>query len=469
MLQLVWLRNDLRSIDNHALYYAAKKGSVCCVFCITRQQWQAHHDAPSKIALIRQQVATLQVQLAKKNIPLKLIVTPDFKTLPNALVTLATTLNIQSLWFNYEYPVNEYKRDQAVIDALSKKGISTHTFHSDLIHTPGSVVTQAGNPYHVFTPFAKQWRAQLSEEQLAVLPEPKKQINISITSDDIDHNWPINDIAWRSDLWPTGHKDSLARLRKFAQTKATHYVEHRDIPSIAGTSTLSPYFATGALSIRQAIKELRQYDENWLSNQWITELIWREFYRHLISLYPHLSMSKDFKILHSPIPWENNSTAWHAWCNGETGFPIVDAAMKQLQQTGWMHNRLRMVSAAFLTKLLLIDWRKGEQFFMENLIDGDYASNNGGWQWAASTGADAAPYFRIFNPQRQSERFDSEGIFIRKLLPQLSSLDNKSIHNPTSEQRKACGYSEPIIDYKFSRQRALDCYASAMSKSIKTT
>ena len=250
----------------------------------------------------------------------------------------------------------------------------------------------------------------------------------------------------------------------FCCHSASQYKERRDIPSINGTSTLSPYLAAGMISVRQCIACIRHHVEDWRSNQWVTELIWREFYRYLIDLHPRLSQGKNFIQTSKPIPWENDDDQFQAWCEGNTGFPIVDAAMKQLVQTGWMHNRLRMVTAAFLTKILLIDWRRGEAFFMQHLLDGDYASNNGGWQWAASTGADAAPYFRIFNPTRQSERFDKEGLFLKKLLPALTPINHKSIHTPSTDARSAHGYPEPIIDYKWARQRALDSYAVAMGK-----
>lgn len=463
-MNLVWLRNDLRLEDNPALHHARAQGNVCCVYVITPEQWQRHDDSPAKIVFTRSRLMALAKELRDKNIPLKLIKVNTYGEISSALVKLANSLGITVLWFNCEYPLNEKNRDQAVVDEFTKAGMRYRCYHGDIIHEPGSLLTQTGQIYKVYTPFARQWRRQLNEQLLQVLQAPTKQAETGIDSDTVTTIW-VEEGQFREDLWPVETDVIHQKLGHFADKTLSNYKQLRDFPAINGTSRLSPYLTCGALSVRQCITAVRQCVGNWLENAWVNELIWREFYRHLIDAYPHLSRSENFKAVEEPIPWENDNSTWDAWCRGETGFPIVDAAIKQLLQTGWMHNRLRMVVAAFLTKLLLIDWRKGECFFMQHLVDGDYASNNGGWQWAASTGADAAPYFRIFNPLRQSEKFDSEGKFIKKFLPNLESLDKKFIHNPNSQQRQDCGYPDPIIDYKFARQRALDGYAKAMGKS----
>lgn len=464
-MNLVWLRNDLRIEDNPALFHGRKAGPVCCVYDITPEQWSSHDDAASKIELWRQRLACLQTELASKNIPLKLLCSQDYQQAPEALLKLAKNLEAEGLWFNHEYPLNESMRDQQVIDLFNGHEIATHSFHGDMIHPPGSVCTQKGNTYHVFTPFARQWRKQLSEDLLEPLSAPRKQSDTGLDGDDLNRVWPQAKTGYRDDLWPVASRAIRKRLGDFVGNSLKQYKKARDFPAIAGTSTLSPYLTCGAISARQCIAATREHTSDWEEDPWVNELIWREFYRHLIFACPHLSRSENFRATARPIPWDRDETAWQAWCQGETGFPVVDAAMKQLLKTGWMHNRLRMIVAAFLTKLLLIDWRKGEQFFMQHLVDGDYASNNGGWQWAASTGADSVPYFRIFNPERQSEKFDPEGKFIKKFLPELADLDKKSIHNPNGKQREQCGYPKPVIDYKFARQRALDVYASVMGKS----
>jgi deoxyribodipyrimidine photo-lyase len=470
-MNLVWLRNDLRLEDNPALYHASAAGDVCCVYSVTYEQWRQHDDAPAKIMLWRDRVIALQGELRAHNIPLKLLVFTNesdssYKNIPSSLLSLANQIGAKTLYFNKEYPLNEKQRDQKAEQLFIEDGLQVFSYDGDVVMPPGTVRTQQDAIYKVFTPFSRQWHKQVNESQLATAPLPTVQKTSLLTlEDDVETQWVIKNTHYRQDLWPTETDAVHQRLHQFAANSAYHYKEVRDIPSINGTSTLSPYLACGAISVRQCIAVVRQNIEEWRSNQWVTELIWREFYRHLIDSHPHLSRSENFIQLAKPIPWNKEEDGFIAWCEGRTGYPIVDAAMKQLVQTGWMHNRLRMVTAAFLTKLLLIDWRKGEAFFMQHLLDGDYASNNGGWQWAASTGADAAPYFRIFNPERQSERFDKEGKFIKKLLPQLDSLNKKSIHTPSSEQRIACNYIEPVVNYKWARQRALEEYATAMGKS----
>lgn len=465
-MNLVWLRNDLRLEDNPALYFASKAGNICCVYTVTPEQWRQHDDAPAKISLWRYRLITLQGELKARHIPLKILLLSSYKDVPAALLTLAKDINAGGLFFNKEYPLNEKQRDTEVTQAFIGESLQVNTYHGDVILAPGTVKTQQDAIYKVFTPFSRQWHKQADESHFAMFDVPttqeKKWLSID---DDVDKQWPEEKSSFRNDLWPVDTDLIHKRLHQFCANHAGTYKDNRDTPSINGTSTLSPYLACGAISVRQCIAAVRKNIGEWRGNQWTTELIWREFYRHLIDQYPHLSRSENFIHLAKPIPWNNNEAQFQAWCEGKTGYPIVDAAMKQLVKTGWMHNRLRMVTAAFLTKLLLVDWRKGEAFFMQHLLDGDYASNNGGWQWAASTGADAAPYFRIFNPERQSQRFDKDGLFIKKLLPELNTIDNKSIHTPATSQRNIAGYPEPIVDYKWARQRALSEYATAMGKS----
>lgn len=469
-MNLVWLRNDLRIEDNPALYHAAEQDDVCCVYAITPGQWLQHQDAPSKIAFWRKRLIALQGDLKALNIPLKLVSADNYSEIPEKMLALAKDLSISGLFFNEEYPLNEKKRDGDVANTLQQHGYSVHRYHGDVILPPGTVKTQQDATYKVFTPFSRQWHKCAGEQVLATIATPKPQAagHLSL-QDDSEQHWAQPAQSHREDLWPVDSDSIHQRMTAFCINKSKDYKEYRDFPSIHGTSTLSPYLACGAISARQCIAVMRQHSEDWRSNQWVTEIIWREFYRHLLCAYPHLSRSENFIATKKPIPWNNNEDTFNAWCEGRTGYPIVDAAMKQLVQTGWMHNRLRMITAAFLTKLLLIDWRKGEAFFMQHLLDGDYASNNGGWQWAASTGADAAPYFRIFNPERQSERFDKEGKFIKKLLPELSALNKKSIHTPSESDRRSCQYPMPIVDYKMARQRALEEYATAMGKEKSTT
>ncbi len=268
------------------------------------------------------------------------------------------------------------------------------------------------------------------------------------------------DSSSRSQGYPVTDEALHAHLLRFIHEQEPDYQRLRDFPSRHATSGLSPALTIGALSVRQCLAALKQASEGdyWQQSTWLNELIWREFYRHLLVAFPELSRLKPFRPeVEARITWLDNDSAFEAWKAGETGFPIVDAAMKQLQTTGWMHNRLRMIVASFLTKLLRVDWRRGEAFFMSQLIDGDFASNLGGWQWSASVGADAAPYFRIFNPQLQSEKFDPNGEFLAEWLPELRHLEPKARHKPGAGQQY--GRPAPIIDYKQARQTALDDYS----------
>nr|WP_305418007.1 FAD-binding domain-containing protein [Photobacterium leiognathi] len=270
-------------------------------------------------------------------------------------------------------------------------------------------------------------------------------------------------------LWPVDEEAILQRLDTFCVTKAQDYHQQRDFPAIDGTSCLSPFLAIGALSARQCVYQLLQYFPHALEVNkedgaftWLNEIIWREFYGHLLHRYPELSKNHPFQYYTQYVRWQDDPTLLKAWQDGKTGFPIVDAAMRQLRATGWMHNRLRMITASFLTKDLLCDWRAGEQWFMQHLIDGDFASNNGGWQWAASTGTDSQPYFRVFNPTLQGQRFDPKGDFIRTWVKELAKVPDKYIHTPHQwDSSGFLDYPLPIVDHKEARLLAIEAFKQA--------
>jgi deoxyribodipyrimidine photo-lyase len=280
---------------------------------------------------------------------------------------------------------------------------------------------------------------------------------------------PIPDFELKNDLhkkainlYQPGENSALILLENFIEDKINKYKTLRDFPKLDSTSRLSPYFASGIISAKSCINLLSKFSEDIPGTghySWFNEVIWREFYKYIIYHYPRVSMKKSFNEKYDALIWRDDEGSFNAWCNGATGIPLIDAAMTQLNQTGWMHNRLRMVVAMFLSKNLLIDWKKGEEYFMRNLIDGDHASNVGGWQWSASTGVDAAPYFRIFNPITQSEKFDKEGEFIKKYLPIFSELSPKEIHNPDSETRTKLKYPKMIVDLSSSRKRAIETFS----------
>ena len=269
--------------------------------------------------------------------------------------------------------------------------------------------------------------------------------------------------------WPAGENEAIKRLHQFLDKKVLDYSKNRNDPILDGTSRISPYLALGIISPKRCILEALKINNfeftsgNIGITKWIDEIVWREFYKNIMHSFPKVSKGQPFQDYSNKIKWRHNEEEFNAWKQGKTGFPIVDAAMRQLHQEGWMHNRLRMIVAMFFTKNMLHDWRLGETYFMQNLIDGDFASNNGGWQWSSSTGTDAAPYFRIFNPITQSTNFDKEGSFIKKYVPELKDLDKSVIHNPPKEHRKYCNYSEPILDLKESRLRAIEAFKIAKS------
>ncbi|WP_426415383.1 cryptochrome/photolyase family protein [Aestuariirhabdus sp. LZHN29] len=456
-MNLVWLRNDLRLDDNPALYHACQQGQpVAVLYCITPTQWRLHHESPIKLGFRQDALNQLGQALAQRGIPLEVIQAARFDDLPGCIVDHCIQRGIRKLWFNEEIPVDERHRDQQVVEALSDAGVRYEMQVSDQI-LPQPVFNQQGAYFKVFTPWYRAWLKQLPEIGDCTLPEPEAiapplpaPAAIALPGSE----------PYRRDLWPADEQHALSRLTHFVQERRARYSECRDIPSINGTSGLSPYLANGLLSPRRCLQVIRQLATmdgwEWRDDPWLRELGWREFYRYLMIGFPRLSRNQPFKLQTRALQWERNEEGVVAWQQGRTGFPLVDAGMRQLRQTGWMHNRLRMLTASFLCKLLLVDWRIGEAFFMEQLLDGDFASNNGGWQWSASTGCDASPWFRIFNPTRQSERFDPEGQFIRTLIPELATVENRLIHNPPPALREQLGYPQPVIDYRQARERVLE-------------
>ncbi len=458
-MQLVWFRNDLRLIDNPALFNACSTGeAVTAVVCLTPEQWAEHNESEARITLWMDRLNWLGQQLNKSGVHLVKLELSRFEDCAPALLDLARQHRAKALHFNYEYPLNEQNRDRAVCAALNAVGIEALGYHGDVIVPPGQVLTGAGTPFKVFTPFNKAWQKQLLGMEHEPLPSPFGQHG---TEPDYKGAPQLVGVKSSGEAveYPVDDGRLLEHLTRFIHEQEPDYQRLRDFPSRNGTSGLSPALTVGAVSARQCLAALKaaSHGESWLQSTWLNELVWREFYRHLLVSFPGQSRYEPFRPeVAARITWVKNDAHLKAWQEGDTGFPIVDAAMKQLNSTGWMHNRLRMIVASFLTKLLRIDWREGEAYFMSRLIDGDFASNLGGWAWSASIGADAAPYFRIFNPQLQSEKFDPNGEFIAQWLPQLRHLPPKERHKPGAGQRY--GRPAPIIDYKAARKAALDDY-----------
>ncbi|MGI9286041.1 MAG: deoxyribodipyrimidine photo-lyase [Pseudomonadales bacterium] len=460
-MQLVWFRNDLRTLDHSGLTAAVASGDpVIGLFVMTEGQWSQQYMADCKRHLIYAQVADLSVQLAELNIPLLIDFADNYADSLVCVVKRCKQYSTRQIHFCYEYELNEARRDQQLIAALQEAEIQARGYHDSVIFPPGQIVKPDGTPYSMFTPFKKKWLAKLMQQLPACLarvkPLPAQPLTAS-PPPEYEHNA----------LWPAGEQTVLHRLRQFCRTQVALYNEQRDFAGLDTTSRLSPYLSIGVISPRQALNRLlaEQGDAVFASDTgaalWLSELIWREFYRHLSYFYPELSKGASVKPKYERLHWRNDDGEFKAWCDGQTGYPIVDAAMRQLNQTGWMHNRLRMISASFLVKDLQVDWRWGERYFMQQLIDGDYAANNGGWQWCASTGHDAAPYFRIFNPTTQSERFDKAGRFIRKYCPELSDVPDKYVHQPHFYSSKfdiTLQYPKPIVEHKQAREATLAMY-----------
>ena len=473
-----WFRRDLRLHDNPGLAAAqrlAQQRGVPLQTCYlaTPQQWVQHDMAPRQADLLERRLNALGQELAEQGIPLTLLSCDDFTAAPAALVEwLCSSLPIASsaatLFANRELPLDELRRDEAVEQALMARGISCRWFDERCLFAPGTINTTSGDMYRVFTPFCRAWLRQLASEGFSLASKVQPQGPALI--------WQPIELAYAkcsSQGWPVAEREVRERLWLFAQHKVMDYAELRDLPAQEGTSQLSPYLALGVLSVRQCLAALQAalgmlpLERGQPGFSWLNELVWREFYLHLLVRFPALAMGKPFKSEMASLAWRPDATLFQAWCEGRTGYPIIDAAMRCLAQTGWMHNRLRMLVASFLTKDLQQPWWWGERYFMQQLLDGELAANNGGWQWSAGTGADASPWFRIFNPTTQGEKFDPQGQFIRRYLPELTDLPDKAIHTPhdwLARHGRAGSYPPPIVDHAQARRLTL-----AMFRALGST
>lgn len=465
-MHLHWFRRDLRIHDNTALESAASQGAVIAVYVITPQQWQQHDDAACKVDLWRRQLIEVSQQLDRLNIPLLIRHCDTWQQVPDLLLDLCQQYQIAQVHCNAEYGVNERNRDAATQQMLQQNNIGFNHYLDQLLFEPGSITSKSGGYFKVFGQFKKSGLQRLYDQLPVMLSAPKPQAELAIPSDPVPEH--IDGFATVSPqiqhIWPAGEAQGWQRLDEFADEAIRDYATQRDFPALNGTSQLSPYLSAGIVSIRQCLHAALNaadgelFGSNEGINTWITQLLWREFYQHILVGFPAVSRHQPFKPQTAKLAWRQAPDDLQRWQQGQTGFPIIDAAMRQMLQTGWMHNRLRMIVAMFLSKNLLIDWRLGEQWFMQHLIDGDLAANNGGWQWSASTGTDSVPYFRIFNSITQSQKIDPDGTFIRHWLPALAHLDNKSIHAPhlsRNVQASTLDYPLPMVDLKESRERAM--------------
>lgn len=493
--QLVWFRNDLRTRDHEALSAALDAGPTVALFLWAERQWRRHDVGDNRLAFLRRCLAALHQDLLRLRVPLLVLEAPTFARTPKILAQLCTALTIDTVHASEEYPLNERVRDSRTRHALSAVSTRFQLYAGNAIISPGLVLKDDGDPYTVFTPFKRRWATHLTAALQTPLPAPAaqpaaiarqlhKQLQAVVNDDSLTDLTPCTEACLNlaqpfaevdgerlADLWPGGAKDAEQRLERFAANAICAYDSARDMAASNGTSALSPYLSIGALSGRSALAAAQEANQQQLLGgnpgvaTWVSELIWRDFYRHVIVHFPGVSKHQAFRPDTEFVPWRDAPAELAAWQAGETGYPMVDAGMRQLNATGWMHNRLRMVCAMFLSKHLLIDWRVGERYFMEQLVDGDFAANNGGWQWSASTGTDSVPYFRIFNPTTQAERFDPDGEFICRWVPELKPLQallggrrKKLFYQPWEAGTAAGGYPQPIVDHKAARERVLTAF-----------
>ena len=478
---LMWFRRDLRSSDNTALHHALRQcRQVWCVFVFDQDILAPLPRADRRVEFIRESLLSLDRQLhalgqAQGQRHVHLVV--RYGHAVDEICQLAHQLEVQAVFANHDDEPAALARDASVLGKLAHHGVMFHTYKDHVIFERQEVLTQQGRPFGVFTPYKNAWLRILTDAHLSEhLTEPHAQalanvpdgLHAPIPTLDVLGFEPTNLSSLR--LLP-GSEGALTLLEDFLQ-RIEHYGHARDFPAIKGPSYLSVHLRFGTVSIRLLARTAHAMHVQGIPGAmaWLNELSWRDFYHQILANHPRV-VDKAFKPEYDHIHWEQGKHAkalFAAWCEGRTGYPLVDAAMAQLNQTGYMHNRLRMVVASFLCKDLGLDWRWGERYFAEKLNDFDLAANNGGWQWASSSGCDAQPYFRIFNPVSQSEKFDAEGRFIRRYVPVLAGLTNRAIHAPwlagplelaSANVVLGQNYPQPIVDHAQAREKTLLRYA----------
>jgi len=465
---LVWFRRDLRNYDHAALYHALRDSrQVHCVFVFDTTILDAlRNRADRRVEFIWYAVQELADALDRWEGFLHVLVGPACDLVPE----LAAKLHAEAVYANHDYEPNAVERDAAVGYGLDRQNISLHTFKDQVIFEKEEVLTQAGKPFTVFTPYKRAWLARLDPFYCKAYPVEKYRDALArgkqpaLPSLEQIGFSPTN---LRQMKLPVGMTGAQQMFQDFLD-RIDGYHERRNFPAVRGVSYLSVHLRFGTIPIRELVRAAASIDGPG-AQTWLSELVWRDFYFAILHHFPHVTRHA-FRKEYDSLKFPNSKAYFAAWCDGRTGYPLVDAAMRQLNQTGYMHNRLRMVTASFLVKDLHVDWRWGERYFEERLNDFDLAANNGGWQWSASTGCDAQPWFRIFNPVTQSRKFDPDGSFIRMYVPELANADSKSIHEPWTmtalEQQTAAiiigkDYPQPIVDHAAARLRTLEIYKAA--------
>jgi deoxyribodipyrimidine photo-lyase len=422
---LFWFRRDLRLQDNAGLYHALEENKeVLPIFIFDSEILDKLEDKSDlRVTFIHQSLTLMQKQLEEMG--------DSLLVLYGNPVEIFKELNPKAVYTNHDYELYAQQRDGLVKKILEEKGAIFKTFKDQVIFEKEEVVKDDGKPYTVFTPYSRKWKSKLEDSTLKSYPTEKHFDSLKKTA-------PLPLLSLSTIGFQETNFSFPERLVK--QSVIEQYDKQRNFPAIAGTTKLSVHLRFGTVSIRKLAQVALKKNETWLN-----ELIWRDFYHQILWHFPHVQ-TKAFKPAYDKIEWRNNEKEFAAWCEGKTGYPIVDAGMRELNTTGFMHNRVRMITASFLTKHLLIDWRWGEAYFAKKLLDFDLAANNGGWQWAASSGCDAAPYFRVFNPELQTEKFDPKLEYIKKWVPEFGTEK----------------YPEPIVEHKLARERVLKVYKEAL-------
>lgn len=431
-LSIMWFRRDLRLTDNAALYHALQSGNPVLpifVFDINILD-KLENKADKRVQFIHDALQQMQEKLVAMGSSLQVF----YGTPAQAFEQLLQQYKIENVFTNHDYEPYAAERDSAIAQLLEKSGAGFHTFKDQVIFEKLEVTKDDGKPYTVFTPYSRKWKAKLALSP--VTPYNTKK-------------WFDN--FYRQQPQPIPSLEQMgfvATANEFPSSKLDEelvkkYSKQRDFPAVEGTSKMGVHLRFGTVSIRQLVLKAQALNETYLN-----ELIWRDFYHMILWNFPHVGKGLAFKPEYDHIKWRDDEHDFERWCQGQTGYPIVDAGMRELNATGFMHNRVRMIVASFLAKHLLLDWRLGEAYFAEKLLDFDLAANNGGWQWAAGSGCDAAPYFRVFNPRLQTEKFDKDLRYIRHWVPELDSFD----------------YPCPMVDHDFARKRALEVYAKGLAK-----
>ncbi|WP_373480466.1 FAD-binding domain-containing protein [Geminocystis sp.] len=467
---IFWHRKDLRIKDNIGLAKAYEKSSkIVGLFCLDPAILNRDDIAPARVKYLLESLEELQANYRKLGSDLLIFHDSPLKIISS----LIEKLKIEEIYWNLDVESFARQRDNIIKEALTIKGIKVNTFWDQLLHYPETILSKTNTPYTVYTPFWRNWSQQtklqpiLSPSRLSPLTQEEYKIvnNLGLiplpTLENLGFTWD-NELLLKG-----GEIAAQERLEYFCSYLLSDYNDNRNFPYLDGTSQLSAALKFGTIGVRTLWQNTLEELENCQSEEareniitWQKELAWREFYQHCLYFFPALENGA-YRQQFQDFPWQNNETLFQAWCDGKTGYPIVDAAMRQLNETGWMHNRCRMIVASFLTKDLIIDWRWGEKYFMQKLYDGDLASNNGGWQWSASSGMDAKP-LRIFNPASQSQKFDSEGEYIRQWLPEISSLDTADLVTGKISPLDAQSYDYPlpIVDHNQQQRQFKFLYQS---------